>query len=172
MNDKNSIISPEAIRKSIWEGIETIQKNDRTELILPWHFGISPDEKNEPLKLTVRSVRPEKNGAEVQKMRSKGWSVDDGYYPAYEISDGGRCLLELEKRLGNIEKYLPKIRRILYDCGMLELKSGRIITRTYEAYSGYRHTRELNCVLTAISLVSGIELILSVSEKSGEEAAK
>lgn len=160
--DESSRISPESLKKIIWERIEKREREDCIELVIPWHFGSSASEKSEPLVLSIASVRPKNYGADVQKMRAKGYSVDDGYYPCYEVSDGGRCLEELKKRIGSIEHLAPKIKKILYDCGMLELKGGRIITKNYYAISSFYHTNALNSVLTAISIISNLDILLEV----------
>ncbi len=167
--NKSSSVPPDSLRNFIWDGIEKREKEDVIELILPWHFGNG--DRSVPLVLTVRKIREGNTGADVQRMRAKGYSVDDGYYPYYEISDGGRCLEELKKRLGSIDDLVPKIKRILYDCGMLELKSGRIITKSYYAISSFYHTNALNQLLSAISILSNLDLLLAVDgeiRKGGE----
>ena len=164
--NKNSKTSPENLRDFIRDGIVEAVREDRIELTLPWHFGPDAASESAPLTLTIRPIRARSFGAEVQKMRAKGYSVDDTDYPEYRIDDGGRCLDELKIRLGDISPYIPKIKRVLYNCGMLELSSGHIITRSYSAYSSYRHIRELNAVLTAISVISNVDLFLAVD---GEE---
>ena len=88
--EKSSTIPPESLRKFIWEGIEKREGESFTELVIPWHFGIRADEKSEPLTLRIESVRTKRDGAYVQKMRAKGYCVNDDYCPSYEISDGGR----------------------------------------------------------------------------------
>ena len=163
--EKSSTIPPESLRKFIWEGIEKREGESFTELVIPWHFGIRADEKSEPLTLRIESVRTKKDGAYVQKMRAKGYCVNDDYCPSYEISDGGRCIAELKNKLGDIEPYIPRIKKILYDCGMLELKGGRIITKTYDAVSSFYHTHSLNHLLTAISIISNLDVLLEVDGK-------
>jgi hypothetical protein len=159
---KSSKIPPDLLKKYIWENVEKRVKDDSVELVIPWHFGRAPHESSDPLTLRVSPERPPSCGAEVQKMRAKGYAVDNGYYPYYVISDGGRCLAELQKRLGETDTYIPRIKRILYDCGMLELKSGHVITGGYYALDRFSHTNALNAVLTAVSIISNFDVLLEV----------
>ena len=159
--EESSKISPEVLRNFIWEGLEKREIEDRIELSLPWHFGKSEDEKSEPLVLRIESVRPKNYVADVHKMRAKGYNVDNGYYPCFEVSDGGRCLEELKGRLGSVDELIPRIKKVLYDCGMLELRGGRIIVKNYYAVSPFYHTSAVNDVLCAISIISNFDLLLA-----------
>lgn len=167
--DKSSSVLPDPLRKFIWEGIEKREKEDSVELTLPWHFGNG--EHSAPLVLILRKVREKNTGADVQRMRAKGYSVDDSYCPCFEISDGGRCIEEMKRRLGSIDALLPRIRRVLYECGMLELRGERIIVKNYYAVDLHYHTNALNQMLSAISILSNFDLLLEVDgeiRKGGE----
>ena len=109
---------------------------DRIELSLPFFFG---NGKEVPLQLVW-----DKNGI---------------------LSDGGRTLAELKKRVGDIAPYRHSIQNILAALGTVTLEGGQKLTvrqyqtcisgeETYQDYMG-----GLNRLLRAISLISIVDTV-------------
>ena len=81
------------------------------------------------------------------------------------LSDGGRTIAELKKRVGDITPYMKKIQNVLNSHGMVELVSGHILTvRSYytvifgdETYKDYR--TGVNKLIEVMSLISVIDSI-------------
>lgn len=124
----------------IWQGIRKDVQADKIQLYLPFFFGAGSDE---PLCLT--------------------WSRDG------VLSDGGRTVSELKKRVGDIQPYLHTIQAILSRCGDCRLVGGQAIVKDHfqtvisgeKQYSDY--LGGLNLMLKAISLISTLD-ILSISD--------
>lgn len=130
----------EKLYEYIWQDIRKKVYPDRIELYLPFFFGGNHDE---PLCLTW-----DKNGV---------------------LSDGGRTLSELKKRLGDLTPYHDTIRRILGASGNVTLVGGQnLVVKIYvtcifgeEQYLDY--LGGLRYMLKAISLISVVDTI-QVSE--------
>lgn len=124
------------LREYIWQGLRKEVYADRIELYIPFHFGTAVDT---PLCLTW-----DRNGV---------------------LSDGGRTITELKKRVGDIRPYLDTIHRILARCGACRLTGGQVIIKDHfqtvivneEAYPAYLHG--MNLMLKAITLISILDTI-------------
>lgn len=128
------------LREYIWQGIRKEVHGDKIELYLPFFFGEGIDE---PLCLTW-----DRKGV---------------------LSDGGRTISELKKRVGDIRPYLDTIHAILARCGDCKLVGGQTIVKEHfqtviireEEHLAYLHG--MNLMLKAITLISILDTI-SVSE--------
>lgn len=124
------------LHELIWNEIRKEVYPDRVELYLPFFFGSNPDE---PLCLTW-----DRSGV---------------------LSDGGRTLLELKKRLGDITPYQDTICHILNANGDVTLVGGQnLLVKTYvtcisgeEQYFDY--LGGLNHLLKVISQISVADTI-------------
>lgn len=130
------MMSPEALQKYIRQGIRKEVHQDRIELYLPFFFESGDDA---PLCLT--------------------WNKDG------VLSDGGRAIAELKKRVGDMTPHMEKIRRILNGRCPVELAAGHILVlRQYqtlitpeETYVDY--LAGLSRMLRVISLISVIDTV-------------
>lgn len=125
---KKKTISADKLRAYIWEGIRKEVHPDRVELYLPFFFG---GEDDAPLCLT--------------------WYADGS------LSDSGRTLAELKKRLGDISPHMDNIRKILSHRGIgdAKLAGGQTLTLTYRQDP----LRALNMMLQIITLISAVDRI-------------
>ena len=89
---------PEILQEYILSGIRKEVSDSKIELYVPFHF---PNGDNTPLCLT--------------------WD-ETGV-----LSDGGRTLAELKKRVGDLTPYMEKIRRVCNPFCPVELISGHIL---------------------------------------------
>ena len=126
----------QALNEYIGQGIKREVYKDKTLLYLPFYFG---ENTSEPLCLI--------------------WSKDG------TLSDGGRTLLELKKRLGDITPYSERIGNVLSSLGLISLEGGQKLVikhfqtciqgeQTYIDYLG-----GLSKLLRAISLINVIDAI-------------
>ena len=130
------MMRPDALQQYIWQGIRKEVHEDRIELYLPFFFESHTDA---PLCLT--------------------WNRDG------VLSDGGRTIAELRKRVGNINPYMEKLRRILDERCPVELEAGHILVlKQYqtvntpeEAYVDY--LSGFSRMLRVISLISVIDTV-------------
>lgn len=152
-------ISDKKLREIIWEKITVSKDGKEQVLTMPWHFGKESDEKSEPLKITVKHVKLPRKSVGPERQRSLGSVVDTQQYESFEISDGGRAFIELERKVGDITPYLPRIKRILYKTGMNELRGGRIITKTYDLYSPWITLHHLDGFVTAITIIANLDIL-------------
>ena len=124
-------IPAEKLRAYIWEGIRKEVYPDRVELYLPFVF---EGGSGEPLCLT--------------------WKADG------TLTDGGRTLTELKKRLGDITAYMDDVRKILAKCGHFRLAGGqKLVLEDHQS-----PLRALNQMLRAISLVSIVDSVTVVDD--------
>lgn len=134
------MMRPDALQKYIWQGIRKEVREDRIELYLPFFFASHADA---PLCLT--------------------WNREG------VLSDGGRTIAELRKRVGNIDPYMEKLRRILNERCPVELAAGhQLVIRQFQTAISPEETyvdylAGLSRLLRVISLISVIDT-LSVSE--------
>ena len=134
-------ISAKALHGYLWEGIRREVYPDRIELYLPICFGAGD---SEPLCLI--------------------WTREG------KLTDGGRTLAELKKRIGNTVPYQKAIRRILADCGMVELVGGRQLelsrfqTVIVGGESHIDYLGGLTHMLRAISLISVVDAVTVTEE--------
>ena len=139
------MMNAESVHKSIWQGIRKEVYADRIELHLPFFFG---EGIGAPLCLTW-----DRQGV---------------------LSDGGRTIAELKKRVGDIRPYLDTIGRIMARCGNCRLAGGQTIIKEHfqtvcfqeEEHPAYLHG--MNQMLKAITLIS-ILYVISVAD-DGEVA--
>lgn len=135
------MMRPEALHESIRQGIRKEVHQDRIELYLPFFFESGDDT---PLCLTW-----DKEGV---------------------LSDGGRTMAQLKKRVGDMTPHMEKLRRILNGRCPVELAAGHVLVlRQYqtlitpeETYVDY--LAGLSRMLRVISLISVIDT-LTVSEE-------
>lgn len=126
----------QALNGYIRQGIGKEVYTDRIELYLPFFFG---EGKTEPLCLTW-----DKKGV---------------------LSDGGRTLAELKKRVGDLTAYAESIQNILKALGLVTLEGGqKLVVRHYqtcisEGQSYQDYLGGLNRLLRAISLISVVDTI-------------
>ena len=153
------ILSDGKIRELIWNDIKILTEGETVTFTMPWHLGLSPEEKSEPIKITVTHVKLPKKSDGPLRQKYKGSVVDTQCYDSYELSDGGRAFAELEKKVGDVTPYLKRIERILYKTGMNELRGGRIITKTYDLYSSWITTHHLDGFLTAITIIANLDIL-------------
>ena len=127
---------PEKLYEYIWQGIRKEIRGDIIELYIPFYFGSGED--------TSLCLVWDKNGV---------------------LSDGGRTLAELKKRVGDVEPYMEKIRNILNARGPVELVAGHKLTvRQFQTvvapdgtYVDYR--TGVSRLIAAISLISVIDTV-------------
>lgn len=130
------MMDPASLYKSIWQGIRKEVYADKIELYLPFFFGEGIDT---PLCLT--------------------WDREG------VLSDGGRTISELKKRVGDIRPYLDTISGILDRCGGCRLVGGQTIVKEHfqtviaqqEEYQAYLHG--MNLMLKAMTLISILDTI-------------
>lgn len=119
-------MQPQAISQSIWQDIRKEVYADRILLYLPFFFGSGQEE---PLCLTW-----DRNGV---------------------LSDGGRTLRELKKRIPNIDPYQESIRNILRSHGLVTLIGGQNLT--------VQHYQTCLCgEETFLNYLGGLEQLLRV----------
>jgi hypothetical protein len=124
------------LQEMIWQGIRKEVCEDCVKLYLPFFFGHKNDE---PLCLT---------------WNRKGI-----------LSDGGRTISELERRLGNIQPYQNMIISLLSRCGDCKLVGGRTIVKEHfqKVISPdgeyWDYLAGMNQMLKAITQISVIESI-------------
>lgn len=129
-------IPAEKLKDYIWQDIRKEVYSDRVELYLPFCFG---NDNDTSLCLTWRQ---------------------DG-----TLSDGGRTLNELQKRIGDITPYMDAIGEILTRCGTIKLVGGQNLAmsdfqtcvRGEEYFTDY--TRSLTRMLQVISLISIVDTV-------------
>ena len=130
------MMDAKTLYKYIWQGIRKEVYADRIELHLPFFFGNSSDE---PLCLTW-----DRNGV---------------------LSDGGRTIAELERRVKNIQPYMDAARAILSQCGDCKLIGGRIIVKEHfqTVISGEMQYLDylggMNDMLEAIACISVLDTV-------------
>lgn len=126
----------QALTGYIRQGMKKAVYPDRIELYLPFFFG---DGENEPLCLT--------------------WDQKG------VLSDGGRTLSQLKKRVGDLTSYEHSIQNILTALGLVTLEGGqKLVVRHYQTcISGEQSYRDylggLSRLLRAISLISVVDTI-------------
>ena len=131
------MMDAKVLNEYIWQGLRKEVYADKIELYLPFFFGNTCDQ---PLCLT--------------------WNRDG------VLSDGGRTIAELEKRLGDIRPYMADICAILSQCSDCQLVSGRMIVKKQyrtvicgdNQYSDY--LAGMNQMLNAITRISVIDQLL------------
>lgn len=154
-NKKNGQLSDKKLRSLIWEHINMHTVSDKLTLTLPWYFDGGD---GAPLEITIKHVKPPKKSD--GPLRQKyGGSVDTEKHESYEISDGGRAIAELERKVGDISPYASVIERVLYKTGMHSLRGGRIITKIYDLYSPWITVHELDGFITAITVISNLDIM-------------
>ena len=126
----------QALNGYIRQGIRKEVYTDRIELYLPFFFG---EGKTEPLCLIW-----DKKGA---------------------LSDGGRTLAELKKRVGDLTPYKDSIQNILMSLGQVTLEGGqKLVVRHFQTCISGEHSYQdylggLNRLLRAISLISIVDTV-------------
>ena len=126
----------QALREYVWQGLRKEVYADKIEIFIPFYFGSHSDQ---PLCLT--------------------WNRDG------ILSDGGRTVAELEKRVGSIQPYLDEIYAILSECGDCRLVSGRILVKDQfqTMISGENQYLDylggMNQVLRAITRISMVDML-------------
>lgn len=126
----------QALTGYIRQGIRKKVYDDRIELYLPVFFG---NGESEPLCLV---------------WDNKG-----------VLSDGGRTLTELKKRVGDLTPYRDSIQNILKPLGQVTLEGGhKLVVRYYQTcYFGEKSYQDymagLNRLLRAISLISVVDTV-------------
>lgn len=157
-------LSADKLSELIMSGISYLDKGQSLEIGIPFNFAPGSSEyEDKPLILTVKRV--DVNYKNPGKWMQKGFSVDKTDYDQYEISDGGRALHELERKIGDIETYIKRIERILYKMGELTLRGGRIITYVYDESSPYSHYAALSSVMTAVTTVANLDILPPYTER-------
>jgi len=133
-------MNPEKLQEYILQGIRKAVYQDKIELYIPFFFG-NGDET--PLCLT--------------------WDKDG------TLSDGGRTMSELKKRIGDTSPYMKTIQNILNFRNPVELVSGHIfIIRTFNTVISPKETyidyiAGLSHLIKTISMISVVDTI-KVSE--------
>lgn len=126
----------QALTGYIRQGIRREVYADRIQLYLPFYFG---NGEADPLCLIW-----DKNGV---------------------LSDGGRTLSELKKRVGDLTPYRNSIQNILTSLGLVTLEGGhRLAVRHFQTcFSGERSYQNylggLSRLLRAISLISVVDTV-------------
>lgn len=130
----------EKLQEYIWQNIRKEVYQDKIELYLPFFFG---NEQDEPLCLIWNE-----NGV---------------------LSDGGRTIAELKKRIGDITPQMEKIRNILNYRNPVELEGGHILVmkqfQTIVSQDGeyVAYCKGVSHMIRTISLISIVDTI-TVSE--------
>ena len=133
-------MTPQALTQYIRQDIRKVVHADRIELYLPFYFR---DTRQEPLRLI--------------------WD-NRGV-----LSDGGRTIAELKKRVGDLTPYQNSIQSILNACGTVSLESGtKLVVRHFQDLIRGEtvckdYTGGLSRLLRVISLISAVDT-LTVSE--------
>lgn len=126
----------EALTGYIRQGLRKAVYDDRIELHLPFFFG---KVESEPLCLI--------------------WDQKG------VLSDGGRTLAELKKRVGDLTPYRDRIQNILMSLGLVTLEGGqKLVVRHFQTcISGEQSYQDylggLNRLLRAISLISIVDTV-------------
>lgn len=129
-------IPAENLKEYIYQGITKSSSPDKLNITLPFNFA---GESSAPLCLS---------------WTSKG-----------ELTDNGRAIDELKKRVGDITPYLPAIRKIISKCGMTELKSNHTLVTTKfqtvfkNGVCSKNYIGALTAMLKAISLISIVDSV-------------
>lgn len=126
------------LREYIWQGIRKEVHADKILFYVPFFFG-SPDD--EPLCLIW-----DRNG---------------------HLSDGGRTISELKKRVGDIRPYLDTIHSILAWCCDCKLVGGQTLVSECSIdnwVGGSGSASKMNRMLHAITLISIVDTV-SFSER-------
>ncbi len=146
----------------IWNGIKTEDKGESLELTLP--FPLCDD--GEGFTVIWRRIKsPDRSRKPLRKLRAQGYTVETGRdLPNYEISDGGRILAALEKRVGNLAPYERRIKDLLKRTGCFELCGGRIIKTEYAAFSSHYHEKTLNELLHLAALITSLDILPYTAE--------
>lgn len=124
------------LREYIWQGTRKEVSADKIEFYLPFFFGEGIDA---PLCLIW-----DRKGV---------------------LSDGGRTISELKKRVGDIRPYLDTIDRILARCGECRLTGGQVIVKEHFQTVIFREKESLaylqgmNQMLRAITLISILDTV-------------
>ncbi len=127
---KRALIPADRLQDYIWEGISKKVYPDRIELCLPFVFG---NGSSDPLCLT--------------------WT-EKGV-----LTDNGRTLTELKKRLGDIAPFKKDIERIVAHCGDFKLAGGQKLVLPCRSSAGKYLSYALQQMLQAISLILVVDTV-------------
>jgi hypothetical protein len=129
-------MQPQALTQYIWQDIRKEVYADKIQLYLPFFFG---SDRDEPLCLTW-----DRNGV---------------------LSDGGRTMTELKKRIPDITPYQESIRNIISTYGLITLVGGQNLTvqhyrtHTYLGETYLDYWDGLEFLLRVISQISVVDTI-------------
>ena len=157
-------ISEEKLAELVSDGAMVECCGDELTLTLPWHFGLTAEEGTEPLVITVRRVKPPKKNTGPLRQSYGGGVVDMGNNESYELSDGGRAISELARRVDKLSDYSERIEKILRETGMHTLRGGRIITKIFELYGRGITAWELDGFITAVTTVANLDILPPFAE--------
>lgn len=141
---KEKHISAEKLKVYLWQDIKKEVFPDRIELSLPFCF--STDKVDEPLRLI--------------------WKQDGS------LSDGGRTIRELRKRLGDIHAHMDAIKELLSQSGVVVLEGGQnLVIRDFQTYirgdeTFVNYNSDLVKMLWVITIISIIDTI-TLEERGG-----
>jgi len=129
-------VSLEFLADLISSDIRLELSGDKILLYLPWHFAKAAAEKSLPLCLTVRA---EGDGA--------------------VISDGGRAIAELSKKVPSLLGYRGRISDLISDVGSYELVGGRIIEYSFYSLTKYGVLSAVSQMLKIVTAISNLDLV-------------
>lgn len=127
---KQPSIPADKLQNYIWEGLSKKVYPDRIDLYLPFVFGNEP---SDPLCLTFTE---------------KG-----------DLTDNGRTLTELRKRLGDLAPFKKDIEQILAHCGDFKLTGGQKLVLPCRTSPGKYRSFALQQMLQAISLILVVDTV-------------
>ncbi len=146
----------EKLHGYILNGICAEESSGEYSLSFPFFFEDGQDEK---LTVTWKRIKAVKLSDYAKKLRAEGYTVMRGNeYPCYRMSDGGMILKHLEKRVGDLTEYLPKIKTVMKKTGEFELTAGRMITLDFSAYSKFIPMHYLSSLLELASIIGNLDI--------------
>ncbi len=131
--EKKTAFGREKLHELLWYEAKKRELPDGWVLTLPWSF------LGEAGELSVYFRQGKKEGL-------------------YEISDGGEVMRILRKRLGDLTPYRARIKNILYNSGMHELRGGVTLWHEYAAASVYDHMWRFSLFIYLVSALSNIDI--------------
>ena len=158
-NTVKSALTDSKLYELIHEKIATRVEGEVLNLTLPWQLGGSVV----PVDIRIEETRlPSVDAGRVAQ--SLGCTVAETTGDELIISDGGRAMAELERRVGDVSPYCERIEKILYGVGMYSLRGGRIIEKSFILSSKWETKYRLYGLLTAMTIVANLDILPAFAE--------
>lgn len=153
MEERYQGLSGDAFLKELYRGIRIEETQKGVALFLPWRFSADTKAQEEPLCIYIKETKN-------KEYSYKPWgkiTKDKAHYAGYQISDGGRTLAELKKKVGNLAPYKQKIDYIVKSIDAV-LAGGREIVLEY-AGEGYNHAHYLQLFLGIVAHIAHLDIL-------------